>query len=184
MEEQKLVLQDGTYKYDDRTRQVSVSEDELLKLGWWKLGNDEQVVSKVKLSEDEARFMEENKYLVFSHPEEPDFETKVAGYVLEHTESLEEEIEMYERLTEAYFNGYTIKKEKKYYIRLKFNIGPVFLNVNKTTGNWFFETRSETSSYKTQFTQEKIDAMQKDPRAKGLDLNVLKVEVPEDKLED
>ncbi|MCR1897270.1 hypothetical protein NSA02_10750, partial [Ligilactobacillus murinus] len=71
-----------------------------------------------------------------------------------------------------------------YYIKLNFNRGPVYLNVNKTTGNWFFETRSETSSYKTQFTQEKIDAMQKDPRAKGLDLNVLKVEVPEDKLED
>ena len=58
------------------------------------------------------------------------------------------------------------------------------MNVNKKTGNWFFETRSETSSYRTQFTQEKIDAMQKDPRAKGLDLNVLKVEVPEDELED
>ncbi len=34
------------------------------------------------------------------------------------------------------------------------------------------------------FNIEKIDAMQKDPRAKGLDLNVLKVEVPEDELED
>ena len=48
------------------------------------------------------------------------------------------------------------------------------------SGNWFFETRSEISSYKTQFTQEKINEMQKDPRAKGLDLNVMKVEVPED----
>lgn len=37
---------------------------------------------------------------------------------------------------------------------------------------------------RSQFTQTEIDEMQKDPRAKGLDLNVLKVEVPEYELED
>lgn len=182
MEEQKLVLQEGTYKYDDHTRQVSVSEDELLKLGWWKLGNDEQVVSKVKLSEDEARFMEENKYLVFSHPVEPDFETKVAGYVLEHTENLEEEIEMHERLTKAYFNGYTIKKEKKYYIKSNFYSSGNYLNTNK--GRWYWNYRHHLGGFQKLFTQEEINQMQKDPQAKGLDLNALKVEVPEDELED
>lgn len=182
MEEQKLVLQEGTYKYDDRTRQVSVSEDELLKLGWWKLGNDEQVVSKVKLSEDEARFMEENKYLVFSHPVEPDFETKVAGYVLEHTESLEEEIEMHERLTEAYFDGYTIEKEKKYYIKLNFD--DEYLRVDRYNDSWYWGGRTPTKTGRSQFTQDEIDEMQKDPRAKGLNLNVLKVEVSENELED
>lgn len=188
MEEQKLVLQEGTYKYDDHTRQVSVSEDELLKLGWWKLGNDEQVVSKVKLSEDEARFMEENKYLVFSHPEDPDFETKVAGYALEHTESLEEEIEMYERLTEAYFNGYTVKKEPRYYIKLpdwlEHEMNEIYLNVYKTNGYWALDDRSQVGYAQTQFVQSKIDELQKDERAKGLDLNALKVEVPDDELED
>lgn len=189
MEEQKLVLQEGTYKYDDHTRQVSVSEDELLKLGWWKLGNDEQVVSKVKLSEDEARFMEENKYLVFSHPEEPDFETKVAGYVLEHTESLEEEIEMYERLTEAYFNGYTVR-ETKYYIKFpkwllpySQRINQCFLNIDEN-GRWDLSTKTHLDTKRTQFTQEEIDVMQGDEQAEGLDLNVLKVGVPEDELED
>lgn len=39
MEEQKLVLQDGTYKYDDRTRQVSVSEEQLKKAGYVKLAD-------------------------------------------------------------------------------------------------------------------------------------------------
>ncbi|MCI5941206.1 MAG: DUF1642 domain-containing protein [Ligilactobacillus animalis] len=189
MEEQKLVLQDGTYKYDDHTRQVSVSEDELLKLGWWKLGNDEQVVSKVKLSEDEARFMEENKYLVFSHPEEPDFETKVAGYVLEHTESLEEEIEMYERLTEAYFCGYTVR-ETKYYIKFPLWIDESkkqdnrrYLNINEY-GDWELNTKSQIRSRRTQFTQGEIDKMQEDERAKGFNLDTLKVKVPDDELED
>lgn len=183
MEEQKLVLQDGTYKYDDRTRQVSVSEEQLKKAGYVKLADDEQIVKMVELTKEEADFVENHMSLPFDDLKEPlSYIISLHDYVDE--KNVEHPRPLLAKLVLAYFNGYTIKKEKKYYIRLKFNIGPVFLNVNKTTGNWFFETRSETSSYKTQFTQEKIDAMQKDPRAKGLDLNVLKVEVPEDKLED
>ena len=63
MEEQKLVLQDGTYKYDDRTRQVSVSEEQLKKAGYVKLADDETVVKKVKLSEEEVEFMEKINHL-------------------------------------------------------------------------------------------------------------------------
>lgn len=44
----------------------------------------------------------------------------------------------------------------------------------------FFKTEMRRS----QFTQDENDEMQKDPRAKGLNLNVLKVEVPEDELEE
>lgn len=180
---EELVLEKDAYEIDVNTWKASVPEDELRKLGYVKLADDEQIVQKVELSEEEAKFMKENRHLPFVRQEDRDFARASFRYC-ESREVGEEVYHKGNRLVQAYFNGYTIKKEKKYYIRLKFNIGPVFLNVNKTTGNWFFETRSETSSYKTQFTQEKIDAMQKDPRAKGLDLNVLKVEVPEDKLED
>lgn len=180
---EELVLEKDAYEIDVNTWKASVPEDELRKLGYVKLADDEQIVQKVELSEEEAKFMKENRHLPFVRQEDRDFARASFRYC-ESREVGEEVYHKGNRLVQAYFNGYTIKKEKKYYIRLKFNIGPVFLNVNKTTGNWFFETRSETSSYKTQFTQEKIDAMQKDPRAKGLDLNVLKVEVPEDKLEE
>lgn len=180
---EELVLEKDAYEIDVNTWKASVPEDELRKLGYVKLADDEQIVQKVELSEEEAKFMKENRHLPFVRQEDRDF-VRASFRYCESREVGEEVYHKGNRLVQAYFNGYTIKKEKKYYIRLKFNIGPVFLNVNKTTGNWFFETRSETSSYKTQFTQEKIDAMQKDPRAKGLDLNVLKVEVPEDELEE
>ena len=58
---EELVLNDGTYGYDFETKRVIVSEDRLRKLGYVKLADDEQVVKKVKLSEDEARFMESHK---------------------------------------------------------------------------------------------------------------------------
>ncbi|GAA2953125.1 hypothetical protein FC48_GL000955 [Ligilactobacillus murinus DSM 20452 = NBRC 14221] len=184
MEEQKLVLQDGTYKYDDRTRQVSVSEEQSKKAGYVKLADDEQIVKKAVLSKEEAEWFEKYKDLPFYERTSSNYFISKLFYKLSRFRGWEKRADFFNRLSQAYFTGYTIKKEKKYYIRLNFNRGPVYLNVNKKTGNWFFETRSETSSYKTQFTQEKINEMQKDPRAKGLDLNVLKVEVPEDKLED
>lgn len=159
-----------------------VKQEMMNKRGWYKLADDEQVVKKAVLSKEEAKFMKENRHLPFVRQEDRDFARASFRYC-ESREVGEEVYHKGNRLVQAYFTGYTIKKEKKYYIRLNFNRGPVYLNVNKKTGNWFFETRSETSSYKTQFTQEKIDAMQKDPRAKGLDLNVLKVEVSEGELE-
>ncbi len=183
MEGQKLVLQDGTYKYDDRTRQVSVSEEQLKKAGYVKLADGEQVVKKAELTKEEAEWFEKYKDLPFyERTSSNHFICKLFGK-LSCLRGSEKQADFFRRQAQAYFNGYTIEKEKKYYIRLNFNRGPVYLNVNKKTGNWFFETRSETSSYKTQFTQEKINKMQKDPRAKGLDLNALKIEVPEE-LED
>lgn len=179
MEEQKLVLQDGTYKYDDCTRQVSVSEEQLKKAGYVKLADDEQVVKKVVLSKEEAGWFEEYKHLPFSSVYEvDDFLSEIVKHWTGKGRTYY--VNLFSR---AYFTGYTIK-DKKYYIKLNFNRGSVYLNVNEITSNWFFDTRINNSRYKTQFTQEKIDAMQKDPQAKGLDLNVLKVEVPEDELED
>lgn len=194
MTEEKMILNDGQYdeQYDleIKTHQISVSADVLAGKGWYKLADDEQVVKKAVLSKEEAEWFEKYKDLrfydlpLYADDSSNHFTKKLSNKMVQYREDWKKRADFFNRLSQAYFTGYTIKKEKKYYIKLNFNRGPVYLNVNKKTGNWFFETRSETSSYKTQFTQEKIDAMQKDPRAKGLDLNVLKVEVPEDELED
>lgn len=160
-----------------------VEQETMNKKGWYKLTDDEQVVKKAELTKEEADFVEKHKSLPLYDLKEPlsyiiSLHDYVDGKNVEHPRPL------LAKLALAYFNGYTIKKEKKYYIKLNFNRGSVYLNVNEITSNWFFDTRINNSRYKTQFTQEKIDAMQKDPQAKGLDLNVLKVEVPEDELED
>lgn len=185
MEEQKLVLQEGTYKYDDCTRQVSVSEDELRKAGYVKLADDETVVKKVELSEEEAEFVEENKYLPLFNPEpqDADFLSKANTYADVHTVSYMDECMMATRLIKSYFNGYTIKKEPKYYIKFPFSYRDKYLNVFNS-GKWVVENKYQDFSSQTQFTQKEIDELQKDDRAKGLDLNALKVRVPNDELED
>ena len=92
------------------------------------------------------------------------------------------------RLSKAYYNGYTVKKEPKYYIEFPtwqtYGESEAYLNVYKIDGAWVLETKNQVSGIKTQFTQKEIYELQKDERAKGLDLNILKVEVPEDELED
>lgn len=188
MEEQKLVLQDGTYKYDDRTRQVSVSEEQLKKAGYVKLADDELVVKKAVLSKEEAGWFEKYKYLPFYYlPLYADdssnhFTKKLSNKMVQYREDRKKRADFFNRLSQAYFTGYTIKKEKKYYIKLNFDFSK-YLNV-KEDGGWWFTNEMPMIPGQSQFTQVEIDEMQKDPRAKGLDLNVLKVEVPEDELEE
>lgn len=178
MEEQKLVLQNGTYKYDDRTRQVSVSEEQLKKAGYVKLADDERMVKMVKLDQKRTEFMFKNGCLPFYNP------TSVASFwhkAFDYSQyDGDEPEEVQALLAEAYFNGYIVK-EPKYYIKLGFGFSK-YLNV-KEDGDWWFTNEMPTILGQSQFTQDEIDKMQKDPRAKGLDLNALKIEVPEE-LED
>ena len=116
----KLVLNDGTYKYDNRTRQVSVSEEQLKKAGYAKLADNER---------------------------KPKYYIKFPAWM-----ASEEEDEIY-------------------------------LNVYGNVG-WGLSTKTQYSTVKTQFTQSKIDELQKDEQAKGLDLNAFKVRVPDNELED
>ncbi len=187
IEEQKLVLQDGTYKYDDRTRQVSVSEEQLKKVGYVKLADDEQVVKKAVLSKEEAEWFEKYKDLPFydlplyADDSSNHFTKKLSNKMVQYREDWKKRADFFNRLSQAYFTGYTIK-EKKYYIKLNSDFSR-YLNIQKN-GIWWFTNRMPAASGQYQFTQTEIDEMQKDPRAKGLDLNVLKVEVSEDELED
>lgn len=179
MEEQKLVLQDGTYKYDDRTRQVSVSEEQLKKAGYVKLADDERMVKMVKLDQKKTKFMFENGCLPFYNPTSVDSFWHKAFDYSQYDGDEPEEVQAL--LAEAYFNGYVIK-EKRYYINIGFD--DIYLKASRVNGMLYWGFDPSTPSGRSQFTQDEIDEMQKDPRAKGLDFNVLKVEVPEDKLED
>lgn len=90
-------------------------------------------------------------------------------------------------MAEAYFNGY-VAEEPKYYIEFStwqtYEEGETYLNVDKDDGTWGLETKDQIGSAKAQFTQKEIDAMQQDERAKGIDLNTLKANVPDGELED
>ena len=176
---EELVLNDGTYGYDCETKRVIVSEDRLRKLGYVKLADDEQVVKKVKLSEDEARFMESHKHLSFY-----EFSDSASIYVKSNVRKTFGGCAVERRLNNAYFNGYTVRKEPKYYIKFPFNYSYEYLNVFKHSGKWGIESECQDFSAQTQFTQKEIDELQKDDRAKGLDFNALKVRVPDGELAD
>lgn len=140
-------------------------------------------IKQPKLTQEEANLVERHKNLPFFDLDEPlSYFTYVLHYV-EQTPLTNPRKEL-ENLAKAYFVGYEIK-EKKYYIELNFNYyNGSYLNVNQF-GVWVWEGKCGIfDGTKRQFTQDEIDEMQKDPRAKGLDLNELKAEVPEDELED
>lgn len=186
MEEEKMILNDGQYdeQYDleIKTHQISVSADVLADKGWYKLADDEQVVKKAVLSKEETEWFEKYKVLPFFDDGSDNFSRKAFDKSIEYLEDWDKQSDFLNRLSQAYFTGYTIK-EKKYYIKLNFNdYGANYLGMDDD--GWFWDNPTDFGDYPTWFTQEEINQMQKDPQAKGLDLNALKVEVPEDELED
>ena len=189
MEEEKMILNDGQYdeQYDleIKTHQISVSADVLTDKGWHKLASNEQIVKKVELTGEEAEWFEKNKNLPFF---KNDSTEHFAKKVLDYSVTWEDRERCYNLFSQAYFNGYTAKKEPKYYIEFPtwqtYEGGETYLNVDKDEGTWGLETKNQVGGLQTQFTQKEIYELQKDERAKGLDLNMLKVKVPEDELED
>ena len=164
--------------------EYKVTQETMNQKGWYKLAGNEQVVKMVELTKEEADFVENHMSLPFCDSKEPlSYIISLNDYVYE--KNVEHPRQLLAKLALAYFNGYTIKKEKKYYIELNFNYSNgSYLNVNRF-GVWVCGGKwGIFDGTKTQFTQDEIDEMQKDPRAKGLDLNVLKAEVPEGELED
>lgn len=161
------------------SEQNGISEYELGKLGYVKLADDEQVVKKVKLSEDEARFMENHKHLSFY-----EFSDSASIYVKSNARKTFGDCAVERRLNNAYFNGYTVK-EPKYYIEFPdwFDLDSQKYLAVYSDGFWEFNGRFEGSA-KRQFTLSEISELQKDERAKGLDFNVLKVKVPDRDLVD
>ncbi|WP_326516140.1 DUF1642 domain-containing protein [Ligilactobacillus murinus] len=166
----KLVLTDGRYEFDNKTGNVSVTDDELRKLGYVKLAEDETVVKKVELSEEEAQFMESHKHLSFY-----EFSDSASIYVKSSARKPFGKCVVERRLNNAYFNGYKVR-ETKYYIKFNFsNNGFGYLNIRKDNGHWSVRGPVETSDIQTMFTQKEIKALQENEQAKGLDLNELKV---------
>ncbi len=149
------------------------------------LADNEQVVEKIELSEDEAKFMKNYEHLEFYRQEDDCFHQKLGMYTLTCSGGIKDKLEVRNRLTRAYFNGYTVKKEPKYYIKFSFwSNRDKYLNLDTKNGDWFFLNREPIPSLKTQFTQDEIDNMQRMERAKGLDLNEAKVRVPDEEVVD
>ncbi|MCR1901628.1 DUF1642 domain-containing protein [Ligilactobacillus apodemi] len=158
-----------------------VTQKAMNQKGWYKLADDEQIVKIVELTQEDADFVEDNMGLPFYDLKEPlSYINSLHDYV--NGKNVKRPRQLLAKLAKAYFNGYTIKKEKKYYIKLNFDFSR-YLNIQEN-GVWWFTNGMPTILGRSQFTQTEIDEMQKDPRAKGLDLNALKVEVHEDELED
>lgn len=168
--------------------EYKVTQETMNQKGWYKLGDDETVVKKVKLSKEEAEFMEKNKTLVRFSSWNECFEDKVSEYTFDDKRNFTEADKVYMRLSKAYYNGYTVKKEPKYYIKFPtwqtYEKGTTYLNVEKVDGTWGLENKNQVGGFQTQFTQKEIYELQKDERAKGLDLNTLKVKVPDGELAD
>lgn len=161
------------------SEQNGISEYELGKLGYVKLADDEQVVKKVKLSEDEAKFMESHKHLSFY-----EFSDSASIYVKSNVRKTFGKCVVERRLNHAYFNGYTVKKEPKYYIKFLPYNNSAYLNINRDNGKWLLYENMQDEDYQTQFTQSEINELQKDEQARGLNLNALKVKVPDRDLVD
>lgn len=151
--------------------------------GWHKLASNEQIVKKVCLDWEDADWFEKHISLPFYDSEGYEYYLHALFDYVKKFVSIEAKEYCIEALIKAYFCGY-VTKERKYYIRLNFDGDGEgdYLAISED-GEWFFSD-FDYANEKTQFTQAEIDEMQKDPRAKGLDLNTLKVEVPEDELED
>lgn len=182
MTEEKMILNDGQYDLNMRTREVRVSADVLADKGWHKLASNEQIVKRVVLTPEEAEWLEENKRLP-----SPNYNINLKFF-----SRLSEQAAKYpdldrwaftKRIMQAYVLGSYVVKERQYYIKLNFDdYGASYLSMDD--GGWFWDNPTDFGDCPTRFTQEEIDRMQKDPQAKGLDLNALKVEVPEDELEE
>ena len=173
-------------------RDVELLVEDLTAAGWFKIEGDEQIVGKVELSKEEVEFMECNKHLEFCR-KSPNFQSEATDYTVSHAKNHEDEPEMYERLVRAYFNGYVLKRETLYYIKFPGWFDKDFygeddtdsyLNMNRDTLGWELSSKGNDEYHQTQFTQSEIDSMRQDERAQGLDLNALKVKVPDNELAD
>lgn len=78
-----------------------------------------------------------------------------------------------------------MKKEPKYYIKFPSWFGyDSYLNVKKCDGTLTLDHKVQDGYWENQFTQTQIDILQRSEDMTGLDLNMFKVKVPDDELED
>lgn len=163
--------------------EYKVTQETMNQKGWYKLAGDEQIVKKVELTGEEAEWFEKYKNLPFFKDDGTEHFAKKA---LAYSVTWKGRERCCNLFSQAYFTGYTVKKEPKYYIKFPtwqtYGEKP-YLNVDKDDGTWELETKKQGGSFQTQFTQKEIYELQKDERAKGIDFNALKVKVPDAELE-
>lgn len=158
-----------------------VKQEMMNKRGWYKLASNEEIIKRVVLTPEEAEWFDKNRRLPsLDHNINLEFFSRLAEQATKYPEI--DRWAFTKRIMRAYVLGNYVVKERKYYIKLNFD--DEYLRVDRYNDSWYWGGGTPTEMGRSQFTQDEIDEMQKDPRAKGLNLNVLKVEVPEDELEE
>ena len=123
---------------------------------------------KVKVSEEEAKFLK-----TFDFNCESDVTTALYrvsrtgwGYYLTDNDGIElkdltegfRDIENRKRLIKAILDGYTIKKDKRYLVRVKgVNGYGRYLNKALLSKEYFFASNNEVSGYRTKFTRKELE---------------------------
>lgn len=98
-----VTFKTGAYKYDELTNSVSVLDQELREQGYVKLADNELIVIKVPLNEEEARFMKENEDTALY-----DFQDEVANYAKNRFGYKL----ITQKLIKAYFTGWIVNDGK------------------------------------------------------------------------
>lgn len=64
-----------------------------------------------------------------------------------------------ETLAATWINGYEVKKEKRYLVKMK-SLGTnfSFLNLNKTHNHWMFSSKNECDIYQVRHTRKELEA--------------------------
>ncbi|WOY88167.1 DUF1642 domain-containing protein [Ligilactobacillus murinus] len=179
--DEKVVFPTEVTRVKIDNRDVELPVEALNAAGWRKVNDDETVVKKAELSEEEARLVENNNALEFLTS---DLKRSFLATAMTYAFKQRNKNDVYTRLIQAYYNGYTVKKEPRYYLKFPLISNNSYLNVYKDDDEWDFGTKTQVYGIQTQFTQTEIEGLQKDEQARGLDLNALKVRVPDNELED
>lgn len=150
-----------------------------------KLADNQQVVDKIELNQEEFEFMEKNKERsLWNGDISEDFDTVLCDYVTSCYETDNDKAEAYAKLFKAYFNGYVRSKER-YYIEF-----PVWVTHSFETkylaydihGTLHLVSKKANENWKKQFTQDQIEELQKHSLLTWVDLNKLKVKVSDEEL--
>ena len=123
---------------------------------------------KVKVSEEEAKFLK-----TFDFNCESDVTTALYhvsrtgwGYYLTDNDGIElkdltegfRDIENRKRLIKAILDGYTIKKDKRYLVRMKsIREDHETLNCDKISNKWNFSSEKETTLFRTKHTRKELE---------------------------
>lgn len=123
---------------------------------------------KVKVSEEEAKFLETFNFSHDSDVTKALYYVSRTGFCYYLTDNFDIELkglsegfrdlENRKRLIRAILDGYEVEKEKRYLVKLKGICGNhETLNCEKHSNEWLFSSSEENRTYKTKFTRKELE---------------------------